>query len=167
MDRPTKANIHLLALIIEFRIQPIFCIIGKVSNHKAFPLGLNMAKILAVDDSKTVRNLMGNMLKREGHEVVAAVDGEDGIEKLRENPDIQILIADINMPKMNGFEMLQAMNAYRMLTDVKTIFVTTEPSPEFIDKIMKQGAFAWIMKPFNQAQLCEVINKALEPKPEN
>ncbi|MFK7823541.1 MAG: response regulator [Oligoflexales bacterium] len=123
-----------------------------------------MAKILAVDDSKTVRNMMGNILRNAGHEVIAAEDGEDGIQKLREHPDIQILIADINMPKMNGFEMLQAMNAYRMLSDAKTIFVTTEPTPEFIDKIMKQGAFAWIMKPFKQSDLCAVVEKALKGK---
>ena len=121
-----------------------------------------MAKILAVDDSRTVRNMMSSMLRKIGHEVITAEDGEDGIEKLREHPDVKILIADINMPKMNGFDMLQAMQAYRMLTDIRTIFVTTEPTPEFIDKIMKQGAFAWIMKPFKQSDLNTVIDQALE-----
>ena len=124
-----------------------------------------MAKILAVDDSKTVRNMMGSILRSAGYEVIAAEDGEDAIQKLRDHPDTNILIADINMPNMNGFEMLQAMNAYRMLSNVKTIFVTTEPTPEFIDKIMKQGAFAWIMKPFKPSELCQIIEQALEAKP--
>lgn len=116
-------------------------------------------KILIVDDSRTIRQQVNFTLNKGGFEVVEAEDGKDGIEKLKANPDISVIISDVNMPNMNGLEMVEAINADGSLAHPPIVMLTTEGSGELVDRAKKAGAKGWLVKPFKPEQLVAVVTK--------
>ena len=116
-------------------------------------------KILIVDDSRTIRQQVSFTLSKGGFEVVEAEDGQDGIAKLKENADIAVIISDVNMPNMNGLEMVEAINADSGVSHPPIVMLTTEGSGELVDRAKKAGAKGWLVKPFKPDQLVAVVNK--------
>jgi two-component system chemotaxis response regulator CheY len=116
-------------------------------------------RILIVDDAKTIRQQVNFTLKKAGYDVVEAEDGEDGIEKLKQNPDVAVIISDVNMPKLNGIDMVRTINEDADLPHPPILILTTESAPEFIKQAKSAGAKGWIVKPFKPESLIEAIGK--------
>ena len=116
-------------------------------------------KILVVDDSKTVRLQVGNLLSKSGYVMVEAEDGVDGIAKLKGNPDIVMVISDVNMPNMNGLQMVDAIKADAAYAALPIVMLTTEASVELLEKAKKAGVKGWLVKPFKPEQLSAAVTK--------
>lgn len=119
-------------------------------------------KVLVIDDSATVRQQVGLALAQSGFSVIEAVDGLDGIQQLNANPDVGLLVCDINMPNMNGLEMLERIQAEKHGGSiVPAIMLTTEGQPELVARAKKAGAKAWIVKPFKAELLVAAVSKLI------
>ena len=116
-------------------------------------------KILIVDDSRTVRQQVGFSLIKEGFEIIEAKDGKDGLEKLQGDFEINLIVSDVNMPVMDGFEMVEAIRKIEQFKLLPIIMLTTESSIDKIEKGKKVGASGWLIKPFNPEQLIGAIKK--------
>ncbi|NLL73828.1 MAG: response regulator [Clostridiales bacterium] len=116
-----------------------------------------MAKILIVDDSKTSRKILRNILEENGHEVVGeAVNGKDGLEKYQEIKP-EIVTMDITMPVMDGLEALR--NIMDMDKTAKVVMVTAAGQKTKIVDAVKYGASEFLTKPFEANQIIEIINQ--------
>ena len=107
-----------------------------------------MAQILVVDDSSTVRNEVGDFLKKNGIAVAFAVDGRDGLAKLKADPGIKLVVCDVNMPVMDGLTMTEKIRSDLKNTTVNIIMLTTESSQTMKDRGKAAGIKGWIVKPF-------------------
>ena len=116
-------------------------------------------KILIVDDSRTIRQQVSFTLTKGGFAVVEAEDGVDGIAKLGANADIAMIISDVNMPNMNGIEMVEAINAAGKNPGIPIVMLTTEGSGELITRAKAAGAKGWLVKPFKPDQLIAAVTK--------
>lgn len=117
------------------------------------------AKILIVDDSRTIRQLVGTVLLQAGFLVVEAEDGLQGVSTIDAQRDIDLVICDINMPNMNGIEMLTAVKANPRNAALPVVMLTTEGSADLIQQAKRQGAKGWVVKPFKPDQLVAAIRK--------
>lgn len=108
-----------------------------------------MAQILVVDDSSTVRNEVGDFLKKNGLNVALAVDGRDGLAKLKADSSIKLVVSDVNMPNMDGLTMAEKIRSELGNTNVNIIMLTTENSPLMKERGKAAGIKGWIVKPFN------------------
>lgn len=113
-----------------------------------------MKKVMVVDDSAPVRQQVGVALKEAGFEVVEAVDGQDGVDKLARDPGIAMVICDVNMPRMNGIEFLSEAKG-----KCPVLMLTTEGQPELMTKAKSLGAKGWIIKPFKAPLLVAAVQK--------
>jgi two-component system, chemotaxis family, chemotaxis protein CheY len=118
-------------------------------------------RILVVDDSQTLRHQVRQALSPRGYELIEAVDGVEGLTKIRENPDLSVVLCDINMPNMTGLELLAAVRAEGLSTPI--IMLTSEGQPSVIRRAREMGAKGWIVKPFNVDLLVSAINKLTTP----
>lgn len=116
-----------------------------------------MKKILVIDDSPTVRQQVGLALAQAGFQVVEAVDGVDGIGKV--DPTIAMLICDVNMPRMNGLDMLEKLRTDARWQALPVVMLTTEGQASLIDRAKKAGAKGWIVKPFKAELLVAAVQR--------
>jgi len=115
------------------------------------------SSVLVVDDSMMVRKQVGAALKSQGYDVVEAVDGIDALEKLASNPDTRLIVCDVNMPRMNGIEFLEALSARQ--SRIPVVMLTTEGQPELIQRAKALGAKGWLVKPFKPDYLAATAKK--------
>ncbi len=113
---------------------------------------------LVVDDSRTTRIIIGNILRELGLEVIEAGNGREALEQLRQNPDVELLLLDWNMPEMNGFDFLRAVRAQRAYDAVRILMVTSEAQSEQVTRALAAGANEYLMKPFNKDVLVAKLN---------
>ena len=114
-------------------------------------------KILVVDDSDTVRQQVRQSLIPAGYDILEAVDGMDGLEKLRSNGDLAAVLCDVNMPRMSGLDMIASAHTEGLLTPI--IMLTSEGQPSLIRRAKESGARGWIVKPFKVDLLVAAVNK--------
>lgn len=107
-----------------------------------------MAQILVVDDSSTVRVEVSEFLKKAGLAVETAVDGRDGLTKLKGDPGIKLVVSDVNMPNMDGLTMAEKIRGELNNAAVNIIMLTTENSPIMKERGKAAGIKGWIVKPF-------------------
>ena len=110
-------------------------------------------KILAVDDSRTMRDMLTIALTGAGMEVVLAEDGVHGLEVLDAGEIPDAIISDINMPRLDGFGFIRAVRAIDHLRAVPILVLTTESAPELRERARAAGATGWIVKPFDPGKL--------------
>lgn len=116
-------------------------------------------KVLVVDDSATVRQQVRLALSQSGFDVVEAVDGVDGQDKISTTPDIKMVICDVNMPRMNGIDMIEAVHATGRHAGLPIVMLTTEGQPALIQRAKAAGAKGWIVKPFKADLLVAAVQK--------
>lgn len=116
-------------------------------------------KILVVDDSSTVRQQVRIALSQAGYTVVEAIDGMDGQSKIQANGDLAMVICDVNMPRMNGLQMLEAVHKSGSAAGVPIVMLTSEAQPALIRQAKASGAKGWIVKPFKAEMLVAAVKK--------
>lgn len=115
-------------------------------------------RILTIDDSRTIRDMLAFTLGRAGFECVQAVDGQKGLEALSGDP-FDVIITDINMPVMDGIAFIRRARALPRCKATPILVLTTETSDEKKAEARQAGATGWIVKPFDPAKLLAVIAK--------
>jgi two-component system chemotaxis response regulator CheY len=128
---------------------------GISSNTKG---GLSMSKILVVDDSRTIRTIIRRILIELGYEVCEAGNGVEALRVIEaEGAAVKLVLADWNMPEMNGLELLQRLRQDPSLSSLKIIMVTTETEMDHMASAMESGADEYVMKPFTKDILVEKL----------
>ncbi len=109
---------------------------------------LALAKILAVDDSPSVRQLVSMSLRAKGHDVVTADDGTSALE-FAQSESVNLVITDVHMPEMDGISLVHELRKLENYRYIPLLFLTTESSLEFKQKGKEAGGTGWIVKPFD------------------
>ena len=116
--------------------------------------------ILTVDDSRTMRDMLAMALNDAGFNVVQAVDGEDGLAVLdAHSADVDVIITDINMPKLDGFGFIEGVRKDERHRATPILVLTTESDSSKKDRARQAGATGWIVKPFNPVKLIDAIRR--------
>lgn len=119
-----------------------------------------MATILAVDDSVSIRQMVAFTLKQAGYDVIEATDGEQALSLAR-GKKADLVITDINMPKMDGITLIKNLRALPDYKFTPILTLTTETAADKKQEGKAAGATGWIVKPFNPEQLLSTIKKVL------
>ncbi len=118
-----------------------------------------MAKqVIVIDDSETVRRQVSLALSPAGYEVIEAGDGAEGAEQIQAHRSAAIAICDINMPRLSGLDLLDKVRAADP-AHLPFIMLTTEGSPDLIERAVSLGAKGWIVKPFKPDLLLAAVRK--------
>jgi len=117
--------------------------------------------ILIVDDSKTVRNLVAFILKKEGFRVTTAEDGLDGLEKLYAHGEVHLIVSDVNMPRMDGFTFIKAVREQEGYRDLPIVVLSTEGQEKDIQTGMNLGANLYMVKPAQPEKLVRNVKMLL------
>jgi two-component system chemotaxis response regulator CheY len=121
-----------------------------------------MAKnILIVDDSESIREVVGLALRSEGYNVVVGVDGQHGLELLLENKNVNLIISDLNMPRLDGISFLKEVRKLDAFKYLPILILTTESQETKKIEAKNSGATGWIIKPFVKEKLLAVVKKVL------
>ena len=118
-----------------------------------------MAQVLVVDDSSTVRNEVSEFLKSNGLSVTVAIDGKDGLDKLKADSSIRLVVSDVNMPNIDGLTMAEKIRGELKNNSVNIIMLTTENSPAMKERGKAAGIKGWIVKPFNGPAVVATFKK--------
>jgi two-component system, chemotaxis family, chemotaxis protein CheY len=115
-------------------------------------------KIVAVDDTRTLRELLSSALRGAGHEVIEAEDGQQGYERIvAHKPDA--VVTDLNMPNLDGIGLTRAVRADASVAGTPIIILTTENGAEIKAEGRKAGATAWMVKPFDKEALLAFLER--------
>ncbi|SMF36442.1 two-component system, chemotaxis family, response regulator CheY [Alteromonadaceae bacterium Bs31] len=120
-----------------------------------------MAKILAVDDSASMRQMVSFTLKGAGHDVCEASDGVEALKLAKAERGVDLVISDINMPNMDGISLIKELRQLPAFKFTPILMLTTESGSEKKSEGKAAGATGWIVKPFNPDQLLATIGKVL------
>ena len=115
-------------------------------------------RILTIDDSKTMRDMLRFTLVDAGYEVLQAVDGQDGLDVLRKER-VDVVITDINMPKLDGYGVIRHLRADAGYDDTPILVLSTEGDQKTRDIGRDAGATGWLVKPFDPDQLVEIVRQ--------
>ncbi len=119
-----------------------------------------MAKILAVDDSVSIRQMVTFTLQGAGHEVVEAGDGVEALAFAQGN-SVDLVVSDVNMPNMDGIQLITELRKLEAYKFIPILMLTTESAGDMKQRGKEAGATGWIVKPFNPDQLLATIAKVL------
>ena len=122
---------------------------------------MSAKRVLIVDDSPSVRQQVGMALRQGGFEVVDGVDGVDGTDKLYKDASIGMVICDINMPRLNGLEMVEKIKSDARFAKLPIVMLTSEDNPVLVERAKKAGAKGWIIKPFRADLLVATVRKLM------
>jgi two-component system, chemotaxis family, chemotaxis protein CheY len=107
-------------------------------------------RALVIDDSRTVRIIIGQMLRELGIDVVEATNGVEALEQLQRNPTVELLLVDWNMPEMNGLDLVRAVRSRPGYDQVRILMVTSETLGARVSEALDAGANEYLMKPFDK-----------------
>lgn len=135
----------------------------EVGGSVAEPHGGIVKKVLVVDDSETIRQHVSEALTRVGFEVVEAGDGAAGLARVAQH-EFAMIILDVNMPLLNGMEMLERLKQDPKTASIPVLMLTTEAQRSMIERARQNGAKAWLIKPIKVESLVSTVNKVLQQK---
>jgi two-component system chemotaxis response regulator CheY len=115
-------------------------------------------RILTVDDSASMRALLNHALTANGFDVAQADDGQSALEWLQLN-EVDVVITDINMPRLDGFGLIEALRGGTRHRDRPILVLSTESSDEKKSRARQMGATGWIVKPFDAAKLVAAVRR--------
>jgi two-component system chemotaxis response regulator CheY len=122
--------------------------------------------VLVVDDSAAIRKILQRVLRQTGMSIRSiheAGDGQEALEQLKNQPGIQLVLTDINMPKMDGLQLLAAVKASSDWHHIPVVMITTEGGESKVGEAVKLGAAGYVRKPFTADQIKEKLAGILEP----
>lgn len=117
-----------------------------------------LRKILVVDDSNLIHQMYKMVLMRYRCEVVHAQNGQDALDKLAQNPDVNVVFVDINMPVMNGLDFIKTMKGAGIYDHIPIVIVSTEGRDEDTERGLALGAKGYVKKPFQPSDLHALID---------
>ena len=115
-------------------------------------------KVLAIDDSRTIRILVQKVMEDAGFQCALADDGVKGVERFHQDPP-DVVITDINMPNMDGYGVISAIRGGSVHRNVPILVLTTESAPHLKTKARDAGATGWIVKPFDDVAIVSVVRR--------
>lgn len=116
--------------------------------------------VLTIDDSRTMREMLNHALVEAGYRVLQAVDGVEGLEVLQANgSEIDVVITDINMPRLDGFGVIEGVRADPAHRATPILVLTTESDAAKKERARSAGATGWIVKPFNPVKLVDAVRR--------
>lgn len=118
-----------------------------------------MKKVLVVDDSETIRQEVGRNLGQAGFSVLEARDGAEGLNVASAHLDLALIVLDVNMPVMNGLDMLDRLKQEPKTQPIPVLLLTTEAQDSLIDRAKKAGAKGWLIKPVKSEILLMAAQK--------
>jgi two-component system chemotaxis response regulator CheY len=116
---------------------------------------------MIVDDSKTIRNLLAFVMKSEGFKVTTAEDGLDGLEKLYSVEQVDLIVSDVNMPRMDGFTFIKTVREQEAYRDVPIVVLSTEGKEQDIQQGIQLGANLYMVKPAQPDKMMKNIRMLL------
>jgi two-component system chemotaxis response regulator CheY len=119
-----------------------------------------MTKVLVVDDSNSIRDMVSFTLKSAGYETVEAKDGLDGLNKAKTGT-FDLVISDVNMPNMDGITLCQELRSLPTFKFTPILMLTTESSGDMKMRGKSVGATGWLVKPFNPEKLLATIKRVV------
>jgi two-component system chemotaxis response regulator CheY len=123
-----------------------------------------LKKVLVVDDSALIHQMYKMVLMRYRCEIVDAMNGQDGLDKLGKHRDVNLILLDINMPIMNGIEFIKKVKALDGLNTIPIVMVSTEGKEEDTLRGLALGAKGYVKKPFQPSDLHALIEKIYPQK---
>ena len=123
-----------------------------------------LKKVLVVDDSALIHQMYKMVLMRYKCEIVDALNGQDGLEKLEKHPDVSLILLDINMPVMNGIDFIKKVKALEKYSQIPIVMVSTEGKEEDTMRGLALGARGYVKKPFQPSELHALIEKIYPTK---
>jgi two-component system chemotaxis response regulator CheY len=117
--------------------------------------------VLVVDDSMTIRQLVSAVLEPEGFETLEAIDGVDALSKISKWPDIVLVMCDVNMPGMNGLDMVAIVRKHG--SNVPFVMLTTEAQPDLLERAKSLGVRGWMLKPVKPQLLVAAVKALIGP----
>jgi two-component system, chemotaxis family, chemotaxis protein CheY len=120
-------------------------------------------RVLAIDDSRTIRGLVKRVMEDAGFACILAEDGEQGVACFAEE-DPDVVITDINMPRLDGYGVIQAIRSGQGNRTVPILVLTTESADHLKVKAREAGATGWIVKPFDDATLVSIVRRVTGAK---
>jgi two-component system, chemotaxis family, chemotaxis protein CheY len=115
-------------------------------------------RALVIDDSRTVRIIIGQTLRELGMEVLEAANGSEALDQIKENPDVELMLVDWNMPKMNGIDFIRAVRSQPAFDSARILMVTSEAQSDHVTEAIQAGANEYLMKPFSKEVLVAKLN---------
>src|SRR5262245_12206466 len=119
-----------------------------------------MSTILVVDDYPVIGRMLGVQLRRQGYQVVTALDGQEALDRLAEGP-IDLVITDLSMPGMDGLELLRRLRARDRYRDLPVIMLTASGVSESAAAALSEGASDFLSKPVSSQELYEAVGRLL------
>lgn len=116
-------------------------------------------KALIIDDGVDTLKVVSLMLKKEGFETITAEDGIDALEKTLTHQDLSLMLIDLQMPNMNGFEFIETLQSQQAFLDVPIIIITAFTNPKLLKKGQSLGISGWLTKPIQYRSLQETLQK--------
>jgi two-component system chemotaxis response regulator CheY len=116
--------------------------------------------ILIVDDSESIRELVGLTLESSGYQIEKGIDGKDALRFL-DGRSLDLVITDLNMPQMDGIQLIREIRKHASYSKVPILMLTTESQATRKDEAKAAGATGWIVKPFVQEKLLQVVKKVI------
>ena len=118
-------------------------------------------KILIADDSESIRLVVGTALRTEGYEVIVGEDGQHALDLLLESEGVNLIVSDLNMPRMNGISFLKEVRKLDKYKYLPFLILTTESQESKKMEAKQSGATGWIIKPFVKEKLIAVVKKVI------
>ena len=115
-------------------------------------------RALVIDDSRTVRIIISQILRELGMEVLEAGNGSEALEQIKQNSDVELMLVDWNMPEMNGIEFIRAVRSQRAFDTARILMVTSEAQSDHVTEAINAGANEYLMKPFSKEVLVAKLN---------
>lgn len=122
-----------------------------------------LKKVLVVDDSALIHQMYKMVLMRYRCQIVDAISGQDGLDKLAKHPDVNLILLDINMPVMNGIEFIKKVKAAGTFNHIPIVMVSTEGKEDDTLRGLALGAKGYVKKPFQPSDLHTLIEKIHPP----
>ncbi|MDJ0647889.1 MAG: hybrid sensor histidine kinase/response regulator [Xenococcaceae cyanobacterium MO_188.B19] len=123
------------------------------------------SKIMIIDDSTALRRTMALSLQNQGYQVVQAKDGQDAMKQLRQQLEVDLIVCDVEMPNMNGFEFLDVRRRDTSLAQIPVIMLTSRSGQKHRNLAKQLGANAYFTKPYIEQEFLKELSKILTPKP--
>ncbi len=132
---------------------------SETEDSRLSTLDSRLLKVMIVDDSPSVRHITSKLIKNAGWEVVAAKDGLEAFEALQEAETLpDIILTDVEMPRMDGYELLSSIRNQESLRELPVIMITSRASEKHQQKAVELGVSEYLTKPFDDSVLIKVIN---------